>query len=176
MQPRRRIVSAIIVGFLFVVILSLFTAHTASVSIPSGSFNEYALPVVPSDFLPDICKDNGITSVDNLVVVTGGGWTEGTLQSDLILGNEQDNQLRARGDDDCVLGGDGADRIVGNPGNDVLVGGDGNDNIAGGAGDDIIFAGGGRDTVNGNGGYDICYGGGGGDRPNEFNCEEEYFP
>ena len=88
---------------------------------------------------------------------------EGTEASEVIVGTERGDRIRARGGDDLVMGSAGEDDLRGDQGNDVIFGGSGDDAVRGNQGDDVIFGGSGDDTVRGGQGDDVIFGGSGGD-------------
>jgi Ca2+-binding RTX toxin-like protein len=64
----------------------------------------------------------------------------GTVRSDTIFGNSQDNRLDGGDGNDSLLGGAGHDTLLGGDGNDTLRGGTGRNDVQGGVGNDrIIF-------------------------------------
>jgi Ca2+-binding RTX toxin-like protein len=150
-----RVFFTILGFFLFFILISFFSAYTASNSVPSFLLDEDTLMLAPDDLAPDECA--GLNLIE-IVGVSGGGWTNGMDSSDLILGTSKVDRINASAGNDCIMGGDGNDRLNGD------------------AGDDIILGGGGKDRVTGGDGYDICYGGGGNDNANHFDCEEVYLP
>ena len=100
--------------------------------------------------------------------------------SDVILGTEDNDDIRGRAGDDTICGMGGDDFIHGNSGNDWIDGGDGVDDLRGGQGDDvvntgsgstvgtssIVFGGTGDDEINGGSGNDDLRGGRGVDTIN----------
>ncbi len=78
----------------------------------------------------------------------------GTLDADLIIGNNLGNFIDA---------GDGSDIVVGGSGSDTILTGAGDDGILGGGGDDLIDAGEGNDVVDGGSGVDFIIGADGDD-------------
>ncbi|CAG0996266.1 Leukotoxin [Methylophilaceae bacterium] len=96
----------------------------------------------------------------------------GTSSSDLVIGNNLDNQIFGGDGNDVILGlggndfidgGNGNDVIFGGSGDDILLGGDGNDVIFGGDGNDVIDLGNGDNFADGGDGIDNIYGGDGSD-------------
>ena len=72
----------------------------------------------------------------------------GTVNNDVLLGDDGDNTLSGffgrdrisgRGGDDTILGGSGIDKIFGDDGDDRLRGGGSNDTVNGGSGDDFLI-------------------------------------
>lgn len=78
----------------------------------------------------------------------------GTIDADLIIGNNLGNVIDAS---------DGNDAIFGGGGDDILLGGEGNDAILGGAGNDLIDVGNGNNFADGGSGFDNIFGGEGDD-------------
>ena len=87
----------------------------------------------------------------------------GTIDSDLIIGNDLGNNINGAGGNDIIYGGSGRDTLNGGDGNDIIYGGDGNDRIYGGSGNDILHGGDGNDIIFGGDGNDIIFGGDGND-------------
>lgn len=90
----------------------------------------------------------------------------------LILGNDDNDMLRAVindsflygfDEDDDIIGSDGMDIIYGNGGNDYVLCNDSNDTVFGGEGNDEIYGNDGDDIIYGNNGDDIIYPGKGND-------------
>lgn len=97
----------------------------------------------------------------------------GTLNNDVLIGNDgndvinggnRDDIIQGGGGDDVLDGGNGVDMIDGGLGDDTIFGGNGNDTITGGSGFDIIDGGGGNDVIDGGNDADIITGGIGNDR------------
>ncbi|MBO6804836.1 MAG: hypothetical protein JJ893_16390, partial [Thalassospira sp.] len=106
------------------------------------------------------------TVIENVVTAAG---------NDIIVGNDENNLIRAGSGDDIVVGDAGADTIVGGLGHDIIAGGsgddviwagagdEGNDTVSGDDGNDVIAGGGGNDTIGGGAGSDTIFGGTGND-------------
>ena len=99
----------------------------------------------------------------------------GTVDADLIIGNDLGNFIDAGEGDNVVFGGIGADIILAGSGNDIIYSGGGADIIDAGDGNNIVFgaddadfitAGAGVDQLYGNGGDDNLFGGAGNDSLN----------
>ena len=91
----------------------------------------------------------------------------GSNSSDLIVGNNLNNQIYGNGGDDFIIsgnglnylrGGDGNDEIQGGTGFDDINGNKGNDTITGGPGGDWLVGGQDNDLITSTGGNDILYG------------------
>ncbi|WP_280513962.1 calcium-binding protein [Ruminiclostridium herbifermentans] len=76
-----------------------------------------------------------------------------------IIGDENDNIIKAADKSDYIYGMGGNDKIYAYDGNDYIEGGAGNDTIEGGAGNDAIYGQEGNDTIYGNEGNDLINGG-----------------
>lgn len=83
----------------------------------------------------------------------------GSLQDDMIRGDDKKNQLDGSGGMDTLEGGGGNDTLNGGDGNDKLDGGDGVDILNGQDGDDILKGGEGNDILKGGKGTDRINGG-----------------
>lgn len=78
----------------------------------------------------------------------------GTSASQLLIGYDHADLIRAAVGNDTVCGMAGDDDLAGNQGNDRLEGGDGNDTLRGGLGDDRLDGGAGRNLLLGGEGND----------------------
>ena len=87
----------------------------------------------------------------------------GSVDADVINGDDGDNSINAGGGSDSVNGGSGDDTLLGGGGGDTLVGGKGSDELIGGGGKDLLLGNGGKDLLEGGGGKDNLKGGGGSD-------------
>ncbi len=92
--------------------------------------------------------------------------------SDRLLGNRENNTIKAGRGNDYIKGRGGRDDIFGNAGDDTLKGGNDGDILRGNAGNDLLLGGNGKDdlrgasgndTLNGNSGNDTLNGGSGSD-------------
>ena len=86
--------------------------------------------------------EDGIASAADSVIENAIG----TMQDDIILGNDARNSLKGRGGNDELRGGKGNDKLEGEKGNDLLVGGKGKDDLKGGLGKDKLSGGIGEDS------------------------------
>ncbi|MBT5777896.1 MAG: hypothetical protein HOI02_00645 [Rhodospirillaceae bacterium] len=91
--------------------------------------------------------DDGQGGVDDIYGIEN---VIGTVYSDFIYGNHENNSL---------FGGDGDDQLYGEYGYDMLDGGDGNDFMRGGYHEDILLGGSGDDFLDGEGSADFLDGG-----------------
>lgn len=87
----------------------------------------------------------------------------GRGDDDFLSGGKHDDILRGGNDDDILQGGMGNDQLFGGHDDDILNGGNGNDMLFGNAGEDDLRGGNGDDEVNGGGGDDNLFGGEGSD-------------
>lgn len=69
----------------------------------------------------------------------------GSIYSDVLTGNEGDNEMHGLSGDDVLKGGGGADDLWGESGNDTIKGGGGDDILDGGLGMDTLMGGTGND-------------------------------
>lgn len=79
----------------------------------------------------------------------------GSIDGDLIVGNDLANTFSGNDGRDVIWGGAGNDTLNGDAGNDVLLGDAGNDILKGGNGSDLLMGGDGDDTLNGDSGGEI---------------------
>lgn len=102
----------------------------------------------------------GLDSIAPLVVGTiEAEVISGNEASDFIAGDEGDDTIHGEDGDDFLFGERGQDRLYGDKGDDFLHGGDEADFISGGKGHDKIFGDLGRDRLKGEAGNDQIYGG-----------------
>ncbi len=80
----------------------------------------------------------------------------GTDGANLLLGDADDDVIRAGAGRDTVRGDDGADSLFGGAGGDVLEGGAGDDILNGGNGKDWLRGGAGADEFRGGRGHDVA--------------------
>ncbi|MGV2830781.1 beta-propeller fold lactonase family protein [Myxosarcina sp. GI1(2024)] len=80
------------------------------------------------------------------------------IQDDLIVGDNDNDRLRADNGNDRIFGEDGDDLLRGNRGNDKLFGREGDDRLSGGYDNDVLIAGEGSDRLKGGHGNDILIG------------------
>lgn len=107
------------------------------------------------------------------VLVLGGNDTvQGSVDGEVINGNQGIDQISGGGgndnlfggqDGDVIDGGVGDDILLGNLGADIITGGDGNDNLFGGKDNDNLSGDLGNDILSGDFGIDALTGGGGND-------------
>ena len=93
----------LVIGLFVLVSLSVFTALTASNTVPFTRADKQSMGVSANELKPSEC--DGIT-LTNIVDVGAG--ESGTPANDLILGTDKkDEEIRGGDGDDCILGGKG---------------------------------------------------------------------
>lgn len=142
------------VGLLALLVLAAITGYAALLTTTTSGIDVISLTVDPSDFIPAVCRANGITSITGYTPSNG---------NDLLIGDDNPNVIDGLNGDDCIIGNGGGDTIYGGNGDDVIVGGNGDDIIYGGNGDDVIYGGAGDDQLYGENQGDTLYGGPGAD-------------
>ena len=115
--------------------------------------------------LDDYFKNNGASSVKNLVDSTGKSYHIGNLLDDLTMeaDTKYDNELNGSFLGENIDGSANKDTIYGNAGNDTINGNDGDDVLHGGVGDDVLYGGNGNDELYGEAGNNELHGGKGDD-------------
>ena len=94
------------------------------------------------------------------VLLLGGDDTiDGSINNDLIFGNEGEDIIRGNFGNDSLFGGKGKDLIGGGEGNDFINGGQDGDAITGDGGNDILLGGKGNDFLVSGSGNDTLVGG-----------------
>ncbi len=83
----------------------------------------------------------------------------GSNNTDILVGDANDNLFDGRDGADMISGGAGADTLYGRVGDDMLSGEAGNDRLEGGTGEDTLLGGDGADRLYGEEGNDIVEGG-----------------
>jgi VCBS repeat-containing protein len=140
---------------------------------PNGAFDSLAAGETATDSFAYSVSD-GALSDDGVITVTiqgedcgcGGETciTDGTDQSDILIGSDDCNDLiRAYRNTDLLQGLGGKDTLEGGTSGDTLEGGDGYDWLLGGSGDDLLDGGDDADLLRGEGWRDTLYGGEGND-------------
>jgi Ca2+-binding RTX toxin-like protein len=115
----RRTFGLALIGFMLLILISVFSAFAAANTIPTSGAGLGGRPVTAQDLQPSECSSLSLTNL----VVDG----DGTDANSLILGTAATNTIQGFGGDDCILGGGGDDVIYGGDGVDVCNGGPGND-------------------------------------------------
>jgi len=132
-----------------------------------------------NSYLLDNSDDNFTLSVglltpfpEGLKALAGNDTVIGSLDPELINGNQDNDNifggggsdtLRGGRDNDLIEGNQDNDRIFGDLGNDTIYGNQGNDTIFGGKDNDSLLGGNGNDIISGDLGTDTLIGGGGND-------------
>ncbi|MCG5062081.1 MAG: hypothetical protein KA714_29990 [Limnoraphis sp. WC205] len=95
-----------------------------------------------------------------LGVLTLGGedTVEGSVDSELIIVNQDDDLVLGGNGNDTIFAGKENDNLDGQAGNDLVFGNFGEDTLIGGEGDDSLFGGRENDILSGGGGNDTLYG------------------
>ncbi|MGA9377907.1 MAG: calcium-binding protein [Phormidium sp.] len=93
-----------------------------------------------------------------LVALEGNDFVIGSIDGEIINGNQGEDSIQGGGGADLVLGGKGRDQISGDFGNDQVNGNLGEDIVFGGTGDDTVRGGKDADLVSGEDGNDIVIG------------------
>ncbi|MEM1170473.1 MAG: S8 family serine peptidase [Cyanobacteria bacterium P01_H01_bin.35] len=123
---------------------------------PSPDGRSYLLDNNPNNFTADL---NLLTPFPEGLKALGGNDTViGSLNPELINGNEGDDNIFGGGGSDTLRGGRNNDLIQANQGNDQIFGDLGNDTIFGDLGNDTIFGGKDNDSLIGGNGNDLIYG------------------
>ena len=99
------------------------------------------------------------SSPGGLLGLKGNDKVSGSVEQNLIYGNQDSDILLGADKDDTLYGGKDNDLLVGKTGNDLLLGDKGNDFLLGDQGNDSLNGGNGGDTLIGNLGQDILTGG-----------------
>lgn len=93
-----------------------------------------------------------------LVALEGNDFVIGSIDAEIINGNQGEDSIQGGGGADLVLGGKDRDQISGDSGNDQVNGNIGEDIVFGGSGDDIVRGGKDADLVSGEDGNDVVIG------------------
>ena len=133
----------------------------------SGFSSDQVIDLRATELDSDILYTSSIAGkTGNLIIAYGTiiENAEGGSGSDLIYGNDADNQIFGNEGEDIIKGSKGKDRLYGDDGNDFLEGGKGKDRLYGGDGNDFLEGGKGKDRLYGDDGNDFLEGGKGKDR------------
>lgn len=109
-------------GLFMLVLISVFTAFSAGIVMPSSNVGTQSTLVSANSVKPDACIGFNLSNI-----VSGTGAVVGTPGNDLILGSSGTDTIDGLGGDDCILGGGGDDAIDGNNGTDICISGPGLD-------------------------------------------------
>ena len=130
---------------------------------PRGGDDAALLPPLDPSSADSIVLTEGSSESDLLTGDDNNERTRGLSGADTISGGDGDDELRGDSGDD-VLGGDaGNDTLHGNDGNDIMNGGDEDDVLFGHNADDNLFGDSGSDSLQGSAGNDMLEGGDGND-------------
>ena len=111
-----------IAAMLVLILVSVFSAFAAGISVPASNIDRQYRSVSANDVKPSACAGLSLSGI-----VTGAGTVTGTAGNDLIVGSSGSDLIDGLGGNDCILGGGGDDTLAGGDGNDVCLGGPGND-------------------------------------------------
>ncbi|MGD1717688.1 S8 family serine peptidase [Dapis sp. BLCC M172] len=137
---------------------------------PSPDGRSYLLDNNPNNFAVPV--DLLTPYPEGLQALAGNDTVIGSLNPELINGNQGDDNIFGGGGSDTLRGGrnndlieanQGNDKIFGDLGNDKIFGDLGNDTIFGGKENDILLGGDGNDLISGDLGIDTLTGGTGND-------------
>lgn len=104
------------------VLISVFTAFSAGIVMPSSNVGIQSTLVSANSVKPAVCIGFNLSNI-----VSGAGTVAGTPGNDLILGSSGTDSIDGLGGDDCILGRGGDDIIDGNSGTDICISGPGSD-------------------------------------------------
>lgn len=128
----------------------------------SGANLVDADPDLPNPMIigTDLQASNGIAHViDGVLVPADILMSDGSMDVDLIFGDDTDETFNTGADADLVDAGGGNDVVFAGVGSDIVLGGEGMDRLLGENGADTLNGGNGSDTVNGGDGADHLTGG-----------------
>lgn len=111
-------------------------------------------PIVP----PTPAECVGMTFTQVIVGTDGNDTIRAGNGGALVFGLGGNDTIYGGNGKDCLVGGPGSDTLYGGNGKDVLLGGDGNDTLYGGGDGDVLEGGNGKDLIDGGDGIDACYG------------------
>ena len=118
-RPNSRSARLLAAGALGVLaVVSVWSADTASNSVPPSRLGESFHPTSPNELKPPECA--ALTLV-NTIVATGQTLT-GTNQADLLIGNASTRTISGRQGNDCIVGNAGSQTLDGGGGYDVCLG------------------------------------------------------
>ncbi len=93
-----------------------------------------------------------------VLALGGNDMIQGSIDSELIIANQNDDFVLGGGGSDTIFGGKDNDSLDGQSGNDALFGNLGQDTLLGGDRDDSLFGGQQNDSLIGGSGNDTIYG------------------
>jgi Ca2+-binding RTX toxin-like protein len=119
-------------------------ANQTTIDIPAGLgivFEPVAASTAYKVNITDQIVADASMYADRLVYLLGRQNIDvnGSVLSDMIIGNQANNVIYGGGGNDVIYGGGGNDTIFGQAGNDLLIGSAGNDFLNGGTGDDTLI-------------------------------------
>ena len=121
-----RLKLALVLAALILIGGTVFSALTASNSVPTTRAGEATDAVTAVKLRPSACSAIAVTTV-----VTGSGTITGGGAAELVLGSANVDNVSAGGGNDCLLGGGANDTLNGGQGTDVCLGGAGTDTFSG---------------------------------------------
>lgn len=124
--------------------------------MPASEFGYYFL--TPGDDYFQITSGLLTNLPIGLIALEGNDFVLGSIDAEIINGNQGQDSIQGGGGNDLVLGGKDRDQISGDFGNDEVNGNIGEDIVFGGAGDDIVRGGKDADLVSGEDGNDLVIG------------------
>lgn len=124
--------------------------------MPASEFGYYFL--TPGDDYFQITSGLLANLPIGLVALEGNDFVIGSIDAEIINGNQGEDSIQGGGGADLVLGGKGRDQVSGDSGNDQVNGNIGEDIVFGGIGDDIVRGGKDADLVSGEDGNDVVIG------------------
>jgi Ca2+-binding RTX toxin-like protein len=118
-------------------------ANQTTIDIPAGLgivFEPVTASTAYKVNITDQMVADAPVNADRLVYLLGRQNIDvnGSVLSDMIVGNQGNNVIYGAGGNDVIYGGGGNDTIFGQAGNDLLIGSAGNDFLNGGTGDDTL--------------------------------------
>jgi Ca2+-binding RTX toxin-like protein len=118
-------------------------ANQTTIDIPAGLgivFEPVAASTAYKVNITDQMVADAPANADRLVYLLGRQNIDvnGSVLSDMIIGNQGNNVIYGAGGNDVIYGGGGNDTLFGQAGNDLLIGSAGNDFLNGGTGDDTL--------------------------------------
>jgi Ca2+-binding RTX toxin-like protein len=116
------ILRLVFLGLLALLMVSVFSAFAAGISVPASNLGQQSVPVTAEDIKPAACDGLYLANI-----ISGSGTLTGTAGNDLIIGSAGMDLIDGLGGNDCILGSGGDDSLTGNEGNDVCLGGTGSD-------------------------------------------------
>jgi Ca2+-binding RTX toxin-like protein len=121
-----RLKLALVLAALILIGGTVYSALTASNSVPTTRAGEATDAVTAAKLKPSACAAVAVTTV-----VTGTGTFSGGGAAELMLGSASADSMTAGGGADCLVGGGGNDTLNGGQGTDVCLGGLGTDTFSG---------------------------------------------